>query len=100
MWYYWCMLKINWIDRVSNYQILQVNEQITIIDTIKGRKLQWLWHILRHSSPIQVVLLGKKRRGRPKANFILQIPRELGLKYVDIKRKIDDRIHIEDNFFE
>lgn len=35
------MLNINWVDKVSNNEILQqVNTQNTIIDTIKTRKLQ------------------------------------------------------------
>lgn len=53
------MLNINWVDKVSNNEILQqVNTQNTIIDTIKTRKLQQLGHTLRHESSIQVVFEG------------------------------------------
>lgn len=67
---------------------------ITMIHTLKVRKLQWLGHTLRHDSPIQIVLEGiytrKKGRGRPKTNFISQTCGELGLKYIDVKMKIKD----------
>lgn len=34
------MQKIDWMDRVSNDQVLrQINEQRTIIDTIKNKKM-------------------------------------------------------------
>jgi len=90
------MRKINWVDKVTNDQVLQqVNGQRTIINSIIMRKLQSLGHTMRHDSPIQVVLegviLGKKGKGRPRTNFITQICGGLGLKYVDIIRKIEDR---------
>lgn len=51
-------------------------------------------HTSKHDSPIQMVLEGvipgKKRRGSPRTNFISQTREELSLKYVDIKKKIDD----------
>jgi len=91
------MQKINWVDRVTNDQVLrQVNEQRKMIDTIKMRRLKWLGHTFRHDSPIQLVLEriipGKKGRGRPSTNYISQTCGELGLKYIDIKWKIEDRV--------
>lgn len=51
---------------------------------------------MRHDSPIQVVLEGtipgKKGRGQPRTNFISQTCGELGLKYLNIKKKIENRV--------
>lgn len=68
-------LKINWVDQVSNDQVQQqVNEQKTIIDTIKARTFRWLEHTLRHDSATQVVLEGiipgKKGKKLLRANYI------------------------------
>lgn len=67
-----------------------------MINNIKRRKLQWLGHTSRHDCPIRVVLeettLRKKGSGWPRTNFISQTCGQLGLKYVDIKRKINDRV--------
>ncbi|VVC24921.1 Hypothetical protein CINCED_3A015487 [Cinara cedri] len=50
----WCyarrMQNIKWVGRVTDDQVLQVNEQRTRIHLTRARKLQLLGHTLRHDS--------------------------------------------------
>lgn len=74
MWYCWRKQTINRVDEVTNYQVLQkVNEQRTILDTTKTKRLQWSGLSLRHDCFMQIVLEvtePKKARGRPWANLV------------------------------
>lgn len=48
MWIYRKMLRISWIERVTNVEILRrMGKERELINTIKGRKLQYLGHITR-----------------------------------------------------
>lgn len=59
MWCFRSMQRIQWLDRVTNYRVLQqVNEQRTMIPTIKTRTKQYLRHTLRHESAIRDILEG------------------------------------------
>jgi len=51
MWIRRRMLKISWVDKVSNAEVLQkVQENKSILDTVQHRKFRWMGHILRHDS--------------------------------------------------
>ena len=45
------MEKMNWADRVENYEALQsVKDERNILETIKRRKVNWIGHIWRRNS--------------------------------------------------
>jgi len=51
MWIWRRMLKISWVDKVSNVEVMQkVQENKSILDTVQHRKFRWIRHILRHDS--------------------------------------------------
>ena len=48
MWCYRRMLRISWMERKTNIEILQeIGKEYEVINTIKARKLQYLGHIMR-----------------------------------------------------
>jgi hypothetical protein len=60
MWRWRRMEKIIWIDRVRNEEVLhRVNEERTIVHTIKRRKANWIGHILRRNCLLKHVIEGK-----------------------------------------
>lgn len=84
-------------DRVKNDALQQVNEQRTMVDTVKARKLQRLGHTFRHDSPLRVlegIIPGEEQKRR--ANRISQICGEPILKYVDINTMGTTRIKIRE----
>ena len=66
----WCwerIEKINWADRVRNYEVLKrVKEQRNIVHTIKRRNVNCIGHTLNRNYHVNHVIEGKKeeRRGR------------------------------------
>ena len=67
--------KISWRDRVSIQNVLIiVEERRCLMKTICQRKKKWIGHVLRGDGLLKDVLegrmLGKKRRGRPRAKMI------------------------------
>jgi hypothetical protein len=48
------MEKISWTDRVGNKEVLKVEY------TVKGRKANWIGHILRRNCHLKHVIEGKK----------------------------------------
>jgi hypothetical protein len=54
------MEKISWTDRVRNEEVLhRVTEERNIVHTIKGRKANWIGHILRRNCLLKHVIEGK-----------------------------------------
>jgi hypothetical protein len=54
------MEKISWTDRVRNEEVLhRVKEERNIVHTIKGRKANWIGHILRRNCLLKHVIEGK-----------------------------------------
>jgi hypothetical protein len=56
----WCkrgMVQISLIDQVRNEEVLHtVNEDRNIVHTIKGRKANWIGHILHRNCPRKYVI--------------------------------------------
>jgi predicted DNA-binding ribbon-helix-helix protein len=64
MWFWKRMKKINWTDRVRNEEVLhRVKEERNITRTIKGRKGNWIGHILRVNCLSKRVSEGKTEGG-------------------------------------
>lgn len=62
MWCYRRMLKIRWIHRVTNKEVLRrAGKSRELMATMKRRKTAYLGHVLRHEryQLLQVVMMGK-----------------------------------------
>jgi hypothetical protein len=53
-------MEISWTDRVRNEEVLhRVKEEGNILHAIKGRKANWIGHILRRNCLLKHVIEGK-----------------------------------------
>lgn len=63
MWCYRRILRISWVDRVTNIEVLhRMGKECEVIKTIKKRKLEYLGHIIRNEQRyglLQLILQGK-----------------------------------------
>jgi hypothetical protein len=69
------MLKIPWLDRISNKEILKrAHEKRVLWNNIVQRRNLLIGHLLRHESLLKTVnegtVEGKRCRGRPRPIFI------------------------------
>jgi hypothetical protein len=80
----WCwrrMEKISWTDHVRNEVLHRVKEERNILHTIKGRKGNWIGHILRRNCLLKHVIEGKLevrvevtgRRGRRRKQLLYNL---------------------------
>lgn len=78
MWLYRRILKIPWVDKVSNRAVLErIGKQKEIMNTIKRRKLEYLGHIMRNEgkyhlliSILQGKVFGKRGPGRRRISWL------------------------------
>ena len=97
MWCYRRMLKIRWVDKVTNEEVLRrTNETPYLWKFIKKRRDVWIGHIYRHPSMIHTILEGMVEgvncRGRPRLGFIQQIMKDTGCRtYLQMKQLTQDR---------
>ena len=97
MWCYRRMMKIKWIDRVSNEEVLRrVEEKRSLLKTLKRRRDILIGHIMRHDGLMKTIIEGqvngKRGKGRPRMCYIGQIIKDVGeKKYVSMKRLADRR---------
>ena len=87
------MLKISWVDKVSNAEVLRtVQENKSILDSVQHRKFRWIGHILRHDSLlcdiIEGRMKGKATRGRKWLQMLSDI---ISKSYEELKREVEDR---------
>lgn len=91
LWCYRRMLRIRWIDRVTNEEILRrINSDRKIIYIIKQRRNSLLGHLIRHQNFLLTIIEGqiegKNKRGRPRLTYINNIKRETGCNtYAELK---------------
>lgn len=72
MWLYRRILRISWVDRVTNETLLErMEKEKEVMKTIKRRKLEYLGHIMRNDnkykllkSILQGKVVGKRGPGR------------------------------------
>ena len=95
MWIWRKIEKVSWMDRKTNDEVLKMaEEKRLLIDTIRKRKKNWMGHILRRDSLINVALEGrmegKRSRGRQRVKMMDDIL--AGFKcYQDLKNTAQDR---------
>jgi hypothetical protein len=90
--------KISWTDRVRNEEVLhRVKEERNIVHTIKGRKANWIGHILRWNCLLKHVIEGKLegrigvtgRRGRRRKQLLDDLKEKR--RYWKLKEEALDR---------
>ena len=77
----WCyrrMLKISYIDRVTNEEVFRrINERPELWATLKRRRDVMMGHVLRHDDltrrVVEGIIDGQNRRGRPRKSYVGQI---------------------------
>ena len=75
MWFYRRMLRVSYVDRVKNEDILgRLGQDRQILNHIKKRQLQFLGHVIRKEQIEELSLTGKfegkKARGRQRYHFM------------------------------
>ena len=83
MWLYRRMLKISWVDHVSNEQVLQrAGAEREIMASLRQRQLRFLGHTMREQQLESLCLMGKvegrRGRGRPRIKFVDRLARSCG----------------------
>jgi hypothetical protein len=91
MYCYQRMLRILWMQKISNVRVLHMmNKSPEILSTIKRRKLQYLGHIMRGKKYellriiIEGRIAGKRSAGRRQNLWLKDLRRWLGRSSLDI----------------
>lgn len=96
----WCwrrMERISWTEKVANEEVLQrVKEKRNISNIIENRRGKMIGHLIRHDSFIRNIIEGKiegkRRRGRPRIEYIDQVKRKIDVvSYKEVKEKAWNR---------
>ena len=95
MWIWRRMEKINWRDKITNEQVLEiVKEKRTLIDVIRSRKKKWIGHVLRGNGLLKEIIegriVGKRPRGRKRA-MMLDDMKEGKELYAEMKERARHR---------
>jgi len=84
----WCwrrMLRVSWVERRTNENVLnEINETRKILSTIKERRWNMIGHVLRHEEELLYIIIegktnGKRDRGRPRTSYIQRMISDAGL---------------------
>ena len=85
------IMRITWMDKVTNKEILERTELPSMEDLLIRKNLRWTGHLMRMSPdrlPKQVLYSqlssGQRKRGRPPLRFKDTIKRNLKLRYIKI----------------
>ena len=96
MWTYRRMLKISWVERKTNKEVLDrmaVTPQLERM--VKTRKLKYFGHIVRHDSPqkqlLEGMVEGRRSRGRPRISWFSNVVNWTGMTTEEAKRCAQDR---------
>src|SRR6478735_3722092 len=99
MWCYRRILKISFVDRITNKEVLnRVQTDLHFMKDMKRRKLEYAGHVMRGSSGLTHVTIlegkvcGKRPKGRPRLTWMDDIIQWTGLEtYEKVKRVTEDR---------
>ena len=89
MWIWRRMLKISWRDHKTNEEVLRmVEEERTLITTIRRRQKTWIGHILRGNGLLKDIMEGKfeGRRPRGRKRKLMLDDLKGGRTYQEMKR--------------
>lgn len=96
MWIWRRIERISYEEHVTNEEVLErVEEDRSIIKTIRKRQKTWIGHVLRGESLFRTViegrLKGKKTRGRPRMMFLDWMTKEFNENYPAMKDRAKNR---------
>ena len=96
MWTIRRMMRISWTEHMSNESVLALaGVRRVLIQTIQKRKLSYFGHVMRHNSVqrdlLEGMVIGKKGRGRPRAQWSHNITDWLQMGFEECKRATMDR---------
>lgn len=101
MWCYRRILKISWIDKVRNLDILKhLNKNTEILCTIKRRKLEYFGHVMRGAkyrllqNIMQGKIAGKRGSGRRKTSWLKNLRDWCGVNSSTLFRIAVNKIQI------
>lgn len=94
MWIYRRVLRISWVDRISNETVLRrMNKDCEIINTVKTRKLEYFGHIMRHPETygmlqliMQGKIMGRRSVGRRTTSWLKNLRQWFGKTSADLFR--------------
>ena len=100
MWCYRRMLKISWMDKITNEEVLsRVHEDTHFMRNMMKRKLEYAGHVMRGSSgETHLCILegkeeGMRARGRPRRNWMNDILEWMEVaSYGEVKRAAEDKL--------
>ena len=101
MWAYRRMLRISWMDRVTNQAVMQrLNKEREVLNTIKRRKLEYFAHVIRNPKHdtlhviIQGKIEGKRGPGRRKTSWLPNLHQWYGVSTTTLFRSAVDKVKI------
>ena len=101
MWTYCRMLRISWVNRVRNTEVLnQLHKEQEILYTIKKRKLEYFGHISRNTKyeMLQIIMQGKVdgRRGpeRWRTSWLMILRQWYGASTKTLFKRAVDKVQI------
>src|SRR5215469_7050177 len=94
MWIWRRVTKTSWKDKKSNDEVLkQVGESRSLVNTVIGRKRNWIGHVLRGDGLLLEVMEGrmegKRTRGRKRKSMLDDVQEE---DYVHMKSRAQDSV--------
>ena len=96
MWCYRRILKISWIDKITNVEVLRrVKTDLHFLTKMRQRKMEYAGHVMRGSqlSILEGKIHGKRGRGRPRRTWMDDIIEWTSLEaYGKVKRAAEDRV--------
>lgn len=98
MWCYRRIMRIKWVDKVTNEEVLRrIGEGRELWKSIRKRRMELVGHILRHNSIVRTIMEGYveggRYRGRPRLEYMQQIKEDTGCHtYEEVKRKANERL--------
>lgn len=99
MWVYRRILRISWVDKVTNMEVLRrMGKEKEILQTIQVRKIQYLGHIMRNSKYqlLQVIMQGKiqgrRSRGRRRTSWLKNLRDWCNCSSIELFRAAASRV--------
>ena len=96
----WCwrkLLKISWIDKITNANVLaQIQPVISLEAKINKQKLSYFGHIMRSKDSLEKSILvgkceGKRKRGRQRMRWLDNLKEVTGKDLIELKELVQDR---------
>src|SRR5215469_13146632 len=98
MWFWRRLLKVSWIERISNEIIFErINSSREIMKQTRQKQLKFLGHILREQKLESRVLMGttgsRMPKGKPRTTYMDGLVKALGGRYSKLRllRSTNDR---------